>query len=179
MVTDSIISLLEKYIDLKVSSGQSHCKRVTGLSEEEIRSCEKALGMVFPNDYRQFLLFMGRSADANLGFDIEWSVDSAHALLERQYQADDILQRGGAGDDVVSPDDLVFSVYEDCQFLFFVMKANRANPPVHLYFEGHSSSEFVSDSFKQYISNCISEKEKYIESNRAKPNPWHNWLRWW
>lgn len=115
-------------------------RAVAGCHDDEIAVIEKKTEANLPDDYKQFLKHMGRSApDFFVGSDFEYD-----KLLNLQEWATDLLNESDL--EPLGKDAFVFMMHQGYQFYFF------QNGKVNYYMEGEKASEERFSTFEDFFN---------------------------
>lgn len=131
---------------------------LVGCTYHEINELEKKLGFSLPEAYKEFLLWMGKSADRVLqGSDcffkhLPYLQDWAVELLEDNHVPDTLPE-----------DAFVFFMHQGYQFSFFRLSEGD-DPPTYSYCEGTNQTSFTRthNRFSEFIATEIELHAKYL-----------------
>jgi SMI1 / KNR4 family (SUKH-1) len=128
------------------NAGQS----LVGCSEQEIEYLENVKKIKLPNEYKYFLLTMGKSAGNFMrGSSCFWD-----EIFDLEEGAIELLKENNFKE--LPQDVFVFFMHQGYQFAFFKLTEGD-NPPVYYYGEGHPQSDFVrfansiTDFFRMHL----------------------------
>jgi hypothetical protein len=125
---------------------------------DEVRALEQQVGLVLPEAYKEFLLWMGHGAG---GFLQESNCFYRH-LLHNQQMAVALLEESNFPGSLPQ-DAFVFYNYEGYQFVFFRVSEGD-NPPLYYYHEADEPTSFkrVLDTFSEFIEREIEAYNRSI-----------------
>ena len=129
---------------------------LAGLSEADIARREQALGVAFPQQYRELLRAIGvRRGQFELGSDVFGASLNA-----------DADGMGGENDAPVSlpPGMVVFWMHQGYQFAAFTCDGGD-DPPVHHFLEGRGWSMTHWPSLSAWFLGEVAWQRKYVEGN--------------
>lgn len=144
----------ERFKELKLVSPHE----LVGCTYPEITELEKKLGFSLPEAYKEFLLWMGKSAGRVLqGSDCffkhlpylkEWAVE----LLEENNFPNTLPE-----------DAFVFFMHQGYQFSFFRLSEGD-DPPTYFYCEGTNQTSFTRthNRFSEFMATEIELQAKYL-----------------
>lgn len=131
--------------------GRSKREEYEGCTEAQVAEVEASFGRPLPASYREFLLAAGQWAgDLFKGTDILFP-----RVVELNDGAVELLAEGDS-DFSLPPDAFVFLMHQGYQFMFF-RATEGDDPPVYHYHEGDDAPRRISDSFSNYMLDCIEE----------------------
>lgn len=150
--------------DTPQARAEEYVRRLTtfeGMVEIEVVALERALGVVFPQEFRAFLLRMGRHpGDLWRGSDIYPNEYAEY----RGAMAEVIAETGISS--FISPHTVVFLMHQGYSFMFF-----EAIDPVHAavwgYTEGDAAPTLVHTTFMDYLEAEVRGSERHNEEMRA------------
>lgn len=151
----------EAIVSLLLESKIANENEIQGFSELEVEQCEQAIGLILPNQYREFLLAIGHNAGLLFqGTDILFRY--VEDLLELRKEAEDLLKEN---DETVSlpSDAFVFSMHQGYEFNYFVISEGN-DPSVYQYIEGDGPPVLVWDSFSAFLRKSINSCAQAIKN---------------
>jgi hypothetical protein len=135
-----------------INAGIASAITLKGCSETDVSAIENAQNVTLPEQYRRFLLRMGRTAG-------EFLVGTDFLLRELpglRRNAEILLQQCRT-DFSLSTKDFVFAVHQGTVFLFFSTQ-DSFDPPVLRFMEGEQRPTTVADSFSQWLLMCVADE---------------------
>lgn len=140
-------TLISSLVNAKVCQASD----IKGASLDDIAALEKVAGRKLPEQYREFLLGIGRGAGEFLqGTDIFLSAldglkdEAVHLLKEN----DEDVELGG--------DVFVFSMHQGYEFTYFNMSEGD-DPPIYQYVEGNGPPVLTWNSFSDFLRDSIAQ----------------------
>lgn len=125
-----------------------------GLTPKEIQDLELSLRRSFPDDFRQYLLELGRNCGELfcLGQDI-----NPEKFIEYQEWAKEIIEDEQI-DSFLTGNTIIFFFHQGYWFYYFDMEGK--NCPIYLYVEGDKEPQKIFDNFSELLESELQYIEK-------------------
>lgn len=155
---------IEDFITRLKQYGFADYWSVKGCRLSSVSIIEESFGYRLPEMYRQFLLKMGRGAGKFFqGTALFWNESLFGVKNLRGFQEAFLYTLEEDKFDFELTDNCFsFAHHQGYIHWYFYVNEGEEDPPVYIYQSEYLFTEKASDSFSQFLTECLEEQSKFI-----------------